>query len=82
MKPFIVTITGPSCAGKTTLADQLVKEHDFVRLITTTTRPSRVGERLGVDYHFVTHDEFAKKHFLASSTFVGIWRGNFRWRVW
>ena len=57
MKPFIVTLTGPSCAGKTTL-ESLLKNYGFSHVISTTTRPPRFGEEDGVNYHFVSHERF------------------------
>ena len=57
MNPIVVTITGPSTAGKTVLSHELAK-NGFVSLVSTTTRRPRVGERDGVDYHFVTREAF------------------------
>lgn len=54
---MIVTITGPSCAGKTTLESKLV-EHGLSRAISTTTRPMREGEVDGKDYYFVSREAF------------------------
>jgi guanylate kinase len=49
----ILTLTGPSCSGKTTLLNKLVAEHGFQNVVSHTTRPPRPGEVDGVDYHFV-----------------------------
>lgn len=57
MKPIIVTITGPSSAGKTVLSKEL-EEHGFEALVSTTTRAPRAGEVDGKDYHFVSKDKF------------------------
>ena len=57
MKPFIVTLTGPSCAGKSTLEAMLCKR-GFERVISTTTRAMRSGEIAGEHYYFVQHDAF------------------------
>ncbi len=60
-KNIFVVITGPSGAGKTTVTEALLERiHDSVRLITTTTRGKRQGEADGVDYDFVTTEEFLK----------------------
>jgi len=56
-KSILVTITGPSLVGKSTLA-QLLKEHQFYELVSTTTRPQRTGEINGVHYDFITNNEF------------------------
>jgi len=50
--PFV--LAAPSGAGKTSLARALVERHDdIVFSVSATTRPPRVNERDGVDYHFV-----------------------------
>ena len=54
---MIVTITGPSCAGKTTLEAMLV-ERGLSRAISTTTRPKREGETDGGAYYFIERDHF------------------------
>lgn len=54
----ILTLTGPSCSGKTTLLNELVKNHGYRKIISHTTRNPREGEVNGVDYHFVTISEF------------------------
>lgn len=59
MTPFIVTLTGPSCAGKTTLESRL-KNAGFVNVISTTTRAPRAGEVDGVSYYFVSEAEFKR----------------------
>lgn len=60
---MVFVICGPSCGGKTTLADTLVKRHTnkFRSVITTTTRYRRDGERNGRDYRFVSVEQFANK---------------------
>jgi len=59
MKPFIVTLTGPSCAGKSTL-EAMLKSEGFANVISTTTRQPRVGEVDGESYYFVTRDTFRR----------------------
>ena len=59
---LLLVISGPSGAGKGTLVNALVKrrpECEFA--ISATTRPKRNGEEDGLDYEFVTRDEFAKR---------------------
>lgn len=55
---MIVTLTGPSCSGKSTLEKALIKQ-GFASLISTTTRPQRVGEVNGESYYFISGSEFA-----------------------
>lgn len=59
MKKIIVTITGPSTAGKTVFSDVL-KDQGFLPVVSTTTRPVRVGEIHGEHYYFVSKEEFKK----------------------
>ncbi len=52
-------ITGPSAVGKTTLARELLKAKlPLAKVITTTTRTIRKGEKDGREYHFVTPKKF------------------------
>jgi guanylate kinase len=59
--PLLIVISGPSGVGKDTVI-QRMKEMSlpFHFVVTATTRPSRQTERHGVDYYFLTHDEFAE----------------------
>lgn len=50
----IVVLVGPSASGKTTIQNELA----FPKIVTTTTRPKREGERSGIDYHFMTKEKF------------------------
>lgn len=61
MKPLIVTITGPSCAGKSTLEGHL-KKLGFATVVSTTTREPRVGEVNGVNYYFVSDERFEQDY--------------------
>ncbi len=60
-EPLLVVISGPSGVGKDTVI-QRMKERDlpFHFVVTATTRPPRPDEVHGVDYIFVSSDEFAE----------------------
>ncbi|OPA74510.1 guanylate kinase [Campylobacter pinnipediorum subsp. pinnipediorum] len=59
MKGQILIVSGPSGSGKSTLLNRLFKEEDNIYFsISSTTRPRRNGEREGIDYYFVSEDEF------------------------
>lgn len=52
-------VSAPSGAGKTSLVKRLTAELDGLTVsISHTTRPMRVGEQNGIDYFFVSLDEF------------------------
>lgn len=60
-KGAILIISGPSGCGKSTLLKEVYKEiSDYYFSISTTTREPRVGEEHGVDYFFVSKEEFEK----------------------
>jgi guanylate kinase len=60
-KGAILIISGPSGCGKSTLLKEVYKDIDnYYFSISTTTRAPRVGEIDGVDYFFVTKEEFEK----------------------
>jgi guanylate kinase len=52
-------ISAPSGAGKTSLVAELLNRLDNIQVsVSHTTRPSRSGETDGLDYHFVSHQQF------------------------
>jgi guanylate kinase len=60
--PLLLILSGPSGVGKDTVARMLIEQRpdSFYFVVTATTRPPRDNERHGVDYVFVTFDEFAR----------------------
>jgi guanylate kinase len=74
MKPkpgHLFIISAPSGAGKTTLAKAILKQFtDMLYSISYTTRKPRAEEQDGVDYHFISKQDFKK----------GIKQG--RWAEW
>lgn len=60
-QPLLIVISGPSGVGKDTVI-QRMKERNlpFHFVVTATTRPARPEEQQGVDYFFVSHDQFAE----------------------
>lgn len=60
-RAFPLVIAAPSGAGKTSLAQELVRRHDDVVFsISATTRTAREGEHDGEHYHFSTEAEFSR----------------------
>ena len=73
----MIVLTGASASGKTVTALDLQKRYGLVKAITTTTREKRVGETNGVEYFFVSKDEFQKR--LKENKFVeySLYNGNY-----
>lgn len=62
MRPFLLILSSPSGGGKTTIAHRLIQARDDLEYsISATTRPLRRGEREGVDYYFLSRDEFERR---------------------
>ena len=57
MTPILITLTGPTCGGKTTIHRELVNHHGVRPIVSTTTRKPRVGEVEGSDYYFISEEE-------------------------
>ena len=58
-KGMIVVVSAPSGAGKTSLLFEVLKRHPEMGFsVSATTRPPREGEREGVNYHFLSNEEF------------------------
>ena len=74
MKPkrgHLFIISAPSGGGKTTLVKAVLQQfRDVLYSISYTTRKPRVEERDGIDYHFISKQDFKK----------GIHKG--RWAEW
>ena len=58
----LIIISGTTCAGKGTVIQELLKRNDNLSLsLSYTSRPIRKGEVDGIDYKFITHEEFEEK---------------------
>ncbi len=58
---LLLVMSSPSGAGKTTLARRLLASDPNIAMsVSVTTRAPRPGEVDGRDYHFITHEEFAR----------------------
>lgn len=59
----MIVVSGPSGAGKTSVMRRVYDRCGLplVRCVSATTRPPRPDEVGGVDYHFITGDEFQQR---------------------
>ena len=76
----LYVISAPSGAGKGTLIKSIVSMRSDIKLsVSTTTRKPRRGEINGVDYDFVSHDEFTSmidnNEFLEYANYIGEYYG-------
>jgi guanylate kinase len=57
----LIIISAPSGCGKTSLVKALLEQRDDIIVsISHTTRAKRTGDTNGIDYHFITTQEFEK----------------------
>jgi guanylate kinase len=79
----LVVISGPSGAGKTSVCRALKQRPEVEFSVSATTRAPRQGERDGVDYHFLSRDDFqrrlAENQFLEWASYNGNLYGTPRW---
>ncbi len=57
-KGLMIVISGPAGSGKGTVNAHLLKTGDFVYSVSATTRAPRPGEVDGVNYHYITKEDF------------------------
>lgn len=57
----MLVLVGPSASGKTEAVKLLISEYGMQKLVTYTSRPMRIHEVDGKDYHFISKEEFEKK---------------------
>ncbi len=64
MKGKLIIFSAPSGSGKSTIVNWLMQEHPELKLyfsISCTSRPPRGTEQNGVEYFFVTPEEFRQR---------------------
>lgn len=62
MNKKVILFSAPSGSGKTTIIRHLLEQFDcFEFSISATSRQPREGEANGVDYYFLTNDEFKRR---------------------
>lgn len=84
--PLVVVISGPSGAGKDSLIRRMKERQvPFHFVVTATSRPPRPGEVDGVDYHFLSREQFEAGiragEFLEYAVVYGDYKGIPRWEI-
>jgi ribose 1,5-bisphosphokinase PhnN len=78
-KGLLIVISGPAGSGKGTVNAQLLQTGDFAFSVSATTRAPRPGEVDGVNYYYITHEEFEKRiadgDMLEYTSYVGNYYG-------
>lgn len=64
----IYCLIGRSAVGKSTIEKMLLKQGSFLPIVSYTTRPKRESEVDGIDYHFITDEQF--QEMLANGEFA------------
>ena len=60
-KGLLVVVSGPAGSGKGTVNGMLLETKEYVYSVSATTRAPRPGEEDGVNYHFITREEFEER---------------------
>lgn len=60
-KGLLIVISGPSGTGKGTICKELMSRNDFYLSVSATTRRPREGEKDGINYYFLSNEDFKKK---------------------
>lgn len=60
-KGLLIVISGPAGSGKGTVCAHLLKTGDFAFSVSATTRAPRPGEQNGINYHFISKEDFTSR---------------------
>ena len=60
-KGLMIVISGPAGSGKGTVNAHLLQTGEFAYSVSATTRAPRPGEVDGVNYHYITKEEFLSR---------------------
>lgn len=79
-KGLLLVVSGPSGVGKGTVCAEFIKSHPNCALsVSATTRAPREGEKDGVNYYFLSEEDFRQKisadGFLEHAVFCGNYYG-------
>ncbi|NHN32485.1 guanylate kinase [Paenibacillus agricola] len=78
-KKLIFVFTGPDGSGRKTVAGRVGALCGLQRVLSYTTRPSRLYEKDGIDYHFITREQFIEaeqnEEFIETLEIDGVYYG-------
>ncbi len=78
----MIILVGESASGKSSIEKVLSEKYGFQKTVSYTTRPPRDNEIDGVDYHFITEDEYIEKfnsgYFVETGAYNGWFYGTTR----
>ena len=60
-KGLLIVVSGPAGSGKGTVNQKLLETGNFAFSVSATTRDPRPGEVDGVNYHYITREEFDRR---------------------
>ena len=60
-KGRLIVFSAPSGCGKGTMLEEILKDQRFAVSVSATTRAPREGEKDGVNYHFLTREDFQQR---------------------
>ncbi len=67
-KGRLIVFSAPSGCGKGTMLEEIFKDKSFAISVSATTRAPREGEKDGVNYHFLTREDFEQR--IADGKFI------------
>lgn len=76
-KGKFIVVSGPSGVGKGTICNRLIKELNAWYSVSSTTRNPREGEVDGVNYFFITKEDFEEKIKNGEFLEYNVYNGNY-----
>ena len=71
----MIVLVGESASGKSSIEKYLVEHYGLRKIVSYTTRPPREGEVDGVDYHFISEQEFLRMKYDEAFAETAVYRG-------